>query len=68
MVLYTDGITEAMNSEGEEFGEARLARSIGAGQALSAPVLRDALVRAVDDFVAGAPQHDDITLVVLRVG
>ncbi|MGC4049115.1 MAG: SpoIIE family protein phosphatase [Paludibaculum sp.] len=67
VVLYTDGVTEAMNPGGEEFGEERLARAIGAGLARSVQDLRDGLVRAVDEFAAGAPQHDDITLVVLRV-
>lgn len=67
VVLYTDGVTEAMNTGGEEFGEARLAQLISAGSSLATSDLRDALVRGVDEFATGAPQHDDITLVVLRV-
>jgi sigma-B regulation protein RsbU (phosphoserine phosphatase) len=68
LVLYTDGVTEAMNPEGEEFGEARLAAAIEEGRGLGAGALRDSVVAAVDRFAAGAMQHDDITLVVVRAG
>ena len=66
LVLYTDGVTEAVNTAGEEFGEARLAEALRRGAAQPAGQLRDELVAAVDAFAGGAAQHDDITLVVLR--
>ncbi|MBM3728926.1 MAG: hypothetical protein FJW40_26305 [Acidobacteria bacterium] len=62
LILYTDGITEARNAQGEEFGEDRLtaaAASKGRPEELVARI-----VAAVDAFAAGAPQHDDLTLVI----
>ncbi|MBL8214185.1 MAG: PP2C family protein-serine/threonine phosphatase [Bryobacterales bacterium] len=66
LVLYTDGVTEAVNTTGEEFGEARLVAAVDRCRTLGATDMRDALVAEVDGFAVGAPQHDDITLVVLR--
>ncbi|MBL8231881.1 MAG: SpoIIE family protein phosphatase [Bryobacterales bacterium] len=66
IVLYTDGVTEAVNPQGEEFGEQRLASALLRLRQSSAAALRDALIQEVDLFVAGAPQHDDITIAVLR--
>lgn len=66
LVLYTDGVTEAVNTQGEDFGEARLAAAMERSRALEAAALKDSLVAAVDAFAGGAMQHDDITLVVLR--
>jgi len=66
VAFYTDGVTEAMNAANEEYGEERFKTVLAAvagrplGQALQA-VLDD-----VHAFVAGAPPHDDITLVLLR--
>ncbi|MBS1825413.1 MAG: SpoIIE family protein phosphatase [Acidobacteria bacterium] len=66
LVLYTDGVTEAVNTNGEDFGETRLEQAMEQGRGLAAVTLRDSLVQAVDAFAGGAMQHDDITLVVLR--
>jgi sigma-B regulation protein RsbU (phosphoserine phosphatase) len=66
VVLYSDGITEAENVAGEEFDNPRLEEILNAAKGASATVLRDRIARAVDDFVAGAPQKDDQTLVVAR--
>jgi sigma-B regulation protein RsbU (phosphoserine phosphatase) len=66
VVLYSDGITEAENAAGDEWGneafEELLARHAGASPA----ALRDAIAEAVDAFVAEAPQKDDETLVIAR--
>ena len=66
-VLYTDGITEAMNRDGECFGDARLASLIGEHVDLSSDELRERILREIDAFTDSAPQQDDMTMVVLRV-
>jgi sigma-B regulation protein RsbU (phosphoserine phosphatase) len=67
LVLFTDGITEAMNGDGEEWGEERLTQVIGANRALPARDLIDRITRTSDDFVGGAAQYDDMTLITARV-
>ncbi len=66
LVLYTDGVTEAMNSTSEEFGEVRLASTVSAHREESAGGIRDAIVDAVKAFRSGAPPNDDLTLVIVR--
>jgi sigma-B regulation protein RsbU (phosphoserine phosphatase) len=66
-VLYTDGMSEAMNSDGDCFGDARLADVVGAHADLPADELRERILRDVDGFTGSAPQHDDMTMVLLRV-
>ncbi len=66
LVAYTDGISEAMNAADEEWGEEHL---IGAARKTwSAPsqVILDSIMASADRFVAGAAQHDDMTLIVMR--
>jgi serine phosphatase RsbU (regulator of sigma subunit) len=65
LVLYSDGVTEAANDAGEEFGEARLIETLCAQPYLPAPALLEALLAAVEEFSHGQ-QADDITLVVAR--
>ena len=66
LVAYTDGISEAMNAVNEEWGEDRMMAAVGPNRAASAVTLIDMLMNAADAFVAGAPQHDDMTLLVVR--
>jgi sigma-B regulation protein RsbU (phosphoserine phosphatase) len=66
LVLFTDGITEARNAEGEEFGEERLIAFAAEHRACSAPALQARLVDAVATFTSGRFQ-DDATLIVLAV-
>ncbi|MCG3118645.1 MAG: hypothetical protein ALAOOOJD_00885 [bacterium] len=66
VVMYTDGVSEAMSAESEEFGEKRLEEIIRAGRDTSAAGLIEAIGNAVKKHTEGAPQSDDITLVVLR--
>ena len=68
LVAYTDGISEAMNSSGEEWGEDRMLKTIESYNHLPAQEILQHVFTAADAFVAGAKQHDDMTLVVLRVG
>jgi serine phosphatase RsbU (regulator of sigma subunit) len=67
LVLYTDGITEAMSPDGECFGDARLASLIGQHADLPADELRERILREIDSFTESAVQQDDMTMVVLRV-
>lgn len=65
LVVYTDGITEANNSAGEEFGESRLLDTIRANLNLPVPLILDAVLAAALEFSHGE-QGDDLTLVVAR--
>jgi phosphoserine phosphatase RsbU/P len=67
LVVYTDGVTEAMNPEDVEFGEARLRAIIVESWSLTARELTDRIIAKVREWQGDAPQHDDITLIVLRV-
>ena len=66
LVLYSDGVTEAQNSDEEFFGENGLLLSLKHNRSVSAGLLRDAVLRDVHQFVGQAPQFDDITLMVLH--
>jgi phosphoserine phosphatase RsbU/P len=66
VVLFTDGVTEACNPEGEEFGEARLLRLLEEHRTLSANELQARILAIVGDFSGGRWQ-DDATLLVLAV-
>ena len=65
LLLYTDGATDARNIGGEMFGEARLTAAIAAGARLAPAKLIEAITGAVDQFVAGAPPEDDLTLLAI---
>jgi serine phosphatase RsbU (regulator of sigma subunit) len=65
LILYTDGIPEAQNREGEFFGERSLVEVAKANLGKSAGDLQATILDAVHQFVGDAPQHDDITLMVL---
>ena len=68
VVFYSDGITEAMNSELEQFGEQRLMDAVEKADHLDAMAARDSILGDVRAFLAGVHPQDDMTLVVLRVG
>ncbi|HLY18083.1 MAG TPA: SpoIIE family protein phosphatase [Bryobacteraceae bacterium] len=65
LALYTDGITEALNAKGEEFGEALLARALERRRDMPSDLLAASIVDEVRQFSTGE-QHDDITLIVAR--
>ena len=67
LVTYSDGISEAWNHAEEEWGEKRLVASIRAASGETAPVVVERVLRDADAFTGGAPQHDDMTVVVLKV-
>ena len=66
VVLCSDGVTDAQNEAEEEFGEARLAAAVRASLHLPVQTIVERVFDAIDAFAGGAPQFDDITLLVLR--
>lgn len=66
LVLFTDGVTEAMNSRNEEFGEEALGGMLKGRQALPSVELVQDVFTNVDQFAGGTEQADDITLLVLK--
>ncbi|MFP4321835.1 MAG: PP2C family protein-serine/threonine phosphatase, partial [Anaerolineales bacterium] len=67
VIFYTDGITEAENMQGEQFGDARLAEVIQhEAEAASVEEVKASLVNALVQFVGEAPPFDDQTLVIVR--
>jgi sigma-B regulation protein RsbU (phosphoserine phosphatase) len=65
-LLYTDGATEALDAEGEEFGTERLVRSLQSAATGSAAHVIQRLTEDLKTFVGNYPQHDDITLIAIR--
>jgi len=65
-VLFTDGVTEAQDENGEQFGEERLEEFLLASAHLSAADLREKIITAVTEFGNGS-FYDDVTLLVLKV-
>ena len=66
LVMYTDGVTEAKNLKREEFGTERLDAILKGMPGKSSQQIIEAVKAGVADFVAGAEQHDDITMLVLK--
>jgi sigma-B regulation protein RsbU (phosphoserine phosphatase) len=66
VVIFSDGVSEAMSTAGEEFGDARLLEVAQAGVNDSVQGLVDRVIAAVRAFAKGAAQSDDITVMVLR--
>ena len=66
VLLYTDGITEAMNGDGEQFGVKRMHEVFAANPPENSEQAAKAMFGAVRDFVGDTPQSDDITCLVLR--
>jgi sigma-B regulation protein RsbU (phosphoserine phosphatase) len=65
LVLYTDGVTDAENEDGTFFGDERLAWSVRESAERSAREIQEAILADVEAFVDGAPQGDDIAVVVV---
>jgi serine phosphatase RsbU (regulator of sigma subunit) len=65
LVMYTDGVTEAVNTTGAEYGEERFCNVISGAKGSSMEIM-DAVVADVKSFIGKAKQHDDITIVVMK--
>jgi phosphoserine phosphatase RsbU/P len=67
LILYTDYLIEAMNSQNEEFGLERLASAINSvNSELSARAIASSILKAVEEFTEGRDLTDDCTLIVLK--
>jgi serine phosphatase RsbU (regulator of sigma subunit) len=67
VVLFTDGISEAMNGVRDLYGEDRLCLCVEEHAALEPDALCDEIFESVHEFADGAEQHDDMTMIVLKV-
>lgn len=67
MVFYTDGFTEAMNASNEEFGEERLLAAVTRHNGEAAHRIIEAVSAEVTAFTGDTPQHDDMTMVVVKI-
>src|SRR5437899_385359 len=66
LVLYTDGVTEALNTEGDEFGVDRLMQSVRSSATDGAQAIVKKIIEDVRDFTGSEPQNDDITVIAIR--
>lgn len=66
-VFYTDGFSEAMNKQGEEYGDDRLEKIIRLHSADNPDGIIAAIRRDVQEFTGAIPQHDDMTMIVVKI-
>jgi sigma-B regulation protein RsbU (phosphoserine phosphatase) len=66
LVLYSDGVTEAMNDVDDEFGEDRLTAFLTENRAMDPERLVESLIRAVHEFSSEGKPGDDVTVAVIR--
>jgi serine phosphatase RsbU (regulator of sigma subunit) len=66
LAIYSDGVTEAANTSGEEYGEQRLIDVLQSRRGESADAIVSTVMESLNQFTLGAPQADDITLVVAK--
>jgi len=66
-VFYTDGISEAMNRDSDLFGDSRLGKLVAEHGHLETGELRERILREIESFVDGADQHDDMTMILIKV-
>jgi len=66
VLLYSDGVVDAQNADGEEFGDERLLTTVRAAFHEASEAIVERVIDAIDRFAGATPQFDDITLLVLR--
>lgn len=66
LVIFTDGLVEAVNARDEEYGEARILSVVEAGKSEEPAAMLKRLMSALDLFVGNTPQHDDVTCMLLK--
>ncbi|HEV8619072.1 MAG TPA: GAF domain-containing SpoIIE family protein phosphatase [Candidatus Udaeobacter sp.] len=66
LVLYTDGVTEALNTDGDEFGLDRMIQSVRASATDGAQTIVKRIIEDVRSFTGSVPQNDDITVIAIR--
>jgi phosphoserine phosphatase RsbU/P len=67
LVIFTDGVVEAMNTRGDEYGEQRLLAAIAAGASATPTEMMTRIMADLDAFVGNTPQHDDVTCLLVKV-
>jgi sigma-B regulation protein RsbU (phosphoserine phosphatase) len=67
LIGFTDGVSEAMNFKDEEWGEERMLPALEACAGERAADMIPSVMAAADRFADGAPQHDDMTLVIVKL-
>ena len=68
LITFSDGVTEALNPSGEEFGDDRLVACVSSKKGETPQVILDQVLHELREFCQGATQADDITLVLVRYG
>jgi sigma-B regulation protein RsbU (phosphoserine phosphatase) len=66
LVLYTDGVTETLNAEGDEYGVDRMMQSVRASANDGAQAIVETIIKDVREFTGSVPQNDDITVIAIR--
>ena len=66
IVLYTDGVTEAENDAGEQYGLERLCEVVQSHWANNAETIKEAIISDLRDYIAGHEIYDDITFIVVK--
>ncbi|MGE3842893.1 MAG: SpoIIE family protein phosphatase, partial [Vicinamibacterales bacterium] len=66
LVVFSDGVSEALNAAGDEFGEDRIVDAIRSAERTDASSTLEALMSAVKQWATGAAQNDDVTALVIR--
>ena len=66
MVLFTDGITEAVNEQGEQFGMERLCGAVAGNYTMAAQLLMESILAELNTFIGKAKTYDDISIIVIK--
>ena len=66
LLLFTDGVTEARNNSGEEYGEERLSKIIDKSKKLGVFEIKENILDDIMNFVGNYPLHDDLTFIVIK--
>ena len=66
LILYTDGVTEALDQNGQEFGMERMIQAVQSAAPEGSPAIVKRLTDDLRNFSGNQPQNDDITLIVIR--
>jgi sigma-B regulation protein RsbU (phosphoserine phosphatase) len=66
LILYTDGVTETLNSEGDEYGVDRMMQSVRVSANDGAQAIVERIIEDVREFTGPVPQNDDITVIAIR--
>jgi sigma-B regulation protein RsbU (phosphoserine phosphatase) len=66
LAIFTDGVVEAENTQQQEYGEARLIAMLHSAAMTTPAILLNNILADVDRFAGNAPQHDDVTCVLMR--